>query len=176
MSVSYNVYVGPFLICKTAKDKLFIEKEKTLHACNNDKCKLYKKNVQSIITSLVGVPAFCVRCGASIQQITEKYKVPSFYANDMIEKVDQKFFVAEIKIDDKNKDITNIFIPNIKIDGLERNFFFNTQPESSCNIIEDGQATYEKDVFKNIFQGEITIFKYYYETVIISWGVINYYI
>jgi hypothetical protein len=180
MSSKFFYYIGPFLVCIIATENNLIEKESHIRTCVNDKCKLYKKDFQTIITgTLVYGRKFCPECGNSSDLYTEKYKAPKFYAYDVCSKVDEKFIPVEVEnyddigFDKKEFNI-NIFIPNVKIDGINRKCNFNENDEPICVILNDGQEYYEKETTSNVLSKEIEDIKSYYDNVFIHWGIIKY--
>lgn len=176
-----NYFFGPFIICHFVLENNLIEKEKHFHACGNDKCKLYNKDINDIVSSLVYGKKFCPECGASLSSISETYKVPKFYVYDVSNKVDDKFVpvnvenIEDYEIKDKKENI-NVFLPNVKINGMKRKCFYSDNSDSCCILINDGQPYYEKEIFEKFFENELKEIKLFYDDIVIAWGFVKYFL
>jgi len=175
-----NSYVGPILICSISKEKLYKDKEKEILTCVNQHCKFNNKDVAEFTRGLSIKPEFCIKCGFALEKSVVSYKLPRFYAYDILEQIDEVFYPVDEDCllnssnleakDDSQIDI--LYVRSGKVDSLERNMLYCSNDKPAIDILLDGQLHFEQEVFEKFFEKEIALVKTYYDEVKICTAIL----
>lgn len=151
MSVSYKVYIGPYI-------EVRVPKTDKVKACPASDCKLYgKKSWQR----------FCPECGSKVEMVSVLPKEISDF--DMYNETNGS--LTEVILEDLNPGDVRYFIPNIVGYGLVRELFENTVSEILVSDIVSNLDAFLKSFAKPLEK----IFRVFgKENVIVKWGVVSY--
>lgn len=158
MSVSYYVYVGPYVeINNPVQDT-----ETKYHSCSNSKCQMRKKEMSS---------QFCPHCGAKVtlQSFPTKKRSDMYDACEKVGIDENLFFRAPMEgISDK------LFLTcNQKLLPRETNF---ASWEEGVTEMEDIDVAKEKAAFDDIYHKDMELLREFFgrDNVIVKWGVLQY--
>lgn len=165
-----HIYLGAFALCKLKRGSGVIEKIREIVACNNNKCKQYKKDYKTIQSVTTYQPKFCSYCGQKLSSYDEKYFVPKFYTFDIADAMDNKLYPTSATIKDDEFEI-NIFIPNTK--EFEDLLLYKHFKTKEFVFIIDALIENEIQKFEMAYRDKIDILKTYYDEVEIKYGVIG---
>lgn len=156
MSVSYQVYVGPYVqVHNPPKDAVKIH-----HGCSNEKCREYQRPSGT---------KYCSNCGTEIKLLTIPTKAPIHF--DVYDETKGKLTeICRQFLPDPMKEYKFV-VPNV---GKTGTFLY----EHDCEVIELNQTVITDTlcIFARDFMKEICHIKDFFgeENAIVKWGIISY--
>jgi len=160
MGIDVDIYVGPFVVCKTVLKKVFVE----IMSCSNKSCGNYGRE---IIRDTV---KFCESCGSEIQKASKQVESEGVDWEEIDGLVDATLTVC---LPDGDK-YSHIWYPNIEIKGIGREVSLELYQSEYVSLSSMGVGR-ELALFEKQFSHEIAILvdEYGSENVDTGWGLVK---
>lgn len=157
MGANRNFYVGPYLKCAVTYCEATIQ----VNGCPKCRRSFHGK--------------FCGECGTAKGQFTDNIKTESVNFGDLYQEMIDKFGERFTYIPGDGLDGNQILIPNIRVEGIDRELWHH-QGAEGIQPIEPTIIGQEIEAFKNTFKNEIDLFvKAYAPNTNIEWGLLHWY-
>lgn len=161
MGVDKNISLGPYLV---AEGKKIVSVNVSHRACDNDKCKKYRKKASND-------EKFCTKCGTEIKKIS--FTVDE--EQDARDLLDENDFLDELVYTDPMLGESNIFLANHRSpfdnDGRSQLDESGDVDISKLNIA--AEIEWFKERYKKVL--DVLIENFGEENVQIKWGVVVWY-